>query len=127
MDFITDDSEFQLPESKFDETLSSETLNEINILAETPLLTQSAPDSDQEMVQKALALAKSLEAADDRKSGRPAGELTPVSSSEPQAMLALTSADEGGKGIYDLCYHHYLFFSPHHPLSYSYAILWVRG
>ena len=103
MDFITDDSEFFLPESRLEVT---EVLNDMDSLSKAPRLALVAPSADEEMVQKALTLARTLAAEEDRKTARPAGELMPVSS-EHEDTLALTYMGEDGKGVYQLlkiCY-----------------------
>ena len=103
MDFITDDSEFFLPESRLEVT---EVLNDMDSLSKAPRLALVAPSADEEMVQKALTLARTLAAEEDRKTARPAGELMPISS-EHEDTLALTYMGEDGKGVYQLlkiCY-----------------------
>ena len=103
MDFITDDSEFFLPESRLEVT---EVLNDVDSLSKAPRLALGAPSTDEEMVQKALTLARTLAAEEDRKTARPAGELMPISS-EHEDTLALTYMGEDGKGVYQLlkiCY-----------------------
>ena len=103
MDFITDDSEFFLPESRLEVT---EVLNDMDSLSKAPRLALGAPSADEEMVQKALTLARTLAAEEDRKTARPARELMPISS-EHEDTLALTYMGEDGKGVYQLlkiCY-----------------------
>ena len=103
MDFITDDSEFLLLESRLEVT---EVLNDMDSLSKAPPLALGAPSADEEMVQKALTLARALAAEEDRKTARPAGERMPISS-EHEDMLALTYMGEDEKGIYQLlkiCY-----------------------
>ena len=103
MDFITDNSEFFLPQSRLEVT---EVLNDMDSLSKAPPLALGAPSADEEMVQKALTLARTLAAEDDWKTARPAGELMPISS-EHEDTLALTYMGEDGKGVYQLlkiCY-----------------------
>ena len=97
MDFVTDDSEFLLPQSRLDG--SDSVLSDADVLTERPTLALCAPDPQTEMVERALQLARALAAQDAENSARPAGELTPAPHGEDQTTLALPSADEGGKGV----------------------------
>ena len=107
MDFLTEENDFQLPNSRPMEDISKESLSDADSQNERALVPVPEPSEEDQMVEKALALARALEAEHAEKAGGERRAISAVPAAEDEAESSRREGIEGKCLMvsFVLCYH----------------------